>query len=98
YWLSGQINFIFQTHSDFPAQYSGPNSLSPRYEKATSRVLTLFTGYQATRNTELLLDIESSGGRGISDALGLAGFTNLDVVRNPDLGSTPYLARLMVHE
>src|SRR5262249_16661688 len=27
-------------------------------------------------------------------ALGLAGFTNLDVVRNPSLGATPYLARL----
>jgi hypothetical protein len=98
YWVSGQMNFIFQTHPDFPALYSGANSLSPYYEKATSRVLTLFTGLQATRNTDLLLDIESSGGRGISDALGLAGFTNLDVVRNPDLGSTPYIARLMVHQ
>src|SRR5262249_34530206 len=28
--------------------------------------------------------------------LGLAGFTNLDVVRNPSLGSAPYLARVMV--
>ena len=61
-------------------------------------MLTLFTGFRATRNTDLLLDIESSGGRGISDALGLAGFTNLDVVRNPDLGPTPYIARLMVHQ
>ncbi len=98
YWVSGQMNFIFQAHPDFPALYSGENSLSPHYEKATSRVLTLFTGFQATRNTDLLLDIESSGGRGISDALGLAGFTNLDVVRSPDLGSTPYIARLMVHQ
>jgi hypothetical protein len=29
FWLSGQMNFIFQTHSDFPADYSGKNSLSP---------------------------------------------------------------------
>jgi hypothetical protein len=34
---------------------------------------------------------------GISDALGLAGFTNLDVVRNPTLGATPYIARAQVH-
>jgi high affinity Mn2+ porin len=33
----------------------------------------------------------------MSDALGLAGFTDLDVVRNPDLGSKLYLARLMLH-
>ena len=38
-----------------------------------------------------------AGGRGLSDALGLAGFTNLDVVRNPTLGSAPYIARAMVH-
>lgn len=98
YWVSGQMNFIFQAHPEFPALYSGEHSLSPHYEKATSRVLTLFTGFQATPETDVLVDIESSGGRGISDALGLAGFTNLDVVRNPDLGSTPYLARVMVHQ
>jgi len=43
-----------------------------------------------------LVDIEEAGGKGISDALGLAGFTNLDVVRNPTLGITPYLARGLV--
>src|ERR1700734_4122739 len=31
YWLSGQANFIFQTHPDFPAAYSGTHSLSDRY-------------------------------------------------------------------
>jgi hypothetical protein len=41
FWLSGQANFIFQTHPDFHAPYSGPHSLGPRYEKATSRLLTL---------------------------------------------------------
>lgn len=96
YWLSGQMNFIFQAHPGFPSAYSGPNSLDPNGERATSRVLTLFTGYQLTDTTELFFDVESAGGRGVSDALGLAGFTNLDVVRNPDLGSKPYIARLML--
>src|ERR1700682_5624004 len=44
FWLSGQMNFIFQTHPDFHADYSGPHSLSPRYEKGSSRVMTLYTG------------------------------------------------------
>jgi high affinity Mn2+ porin len=61
-------------------------------------VLTLFTGVQVAPDTDLLFDLESSGGRGISDAFGLAGFTNLDVVRNPELGSKPYIARLMLHQ
>jgi high affinity Mn2+ porin len=42
FWLSGQANFIFQTHPPFHASYSGKNSLDPNYEKATSRVLTLY--------------------------------------------------------
>jgi hypothetical protein len=49
-------------------------------------------------NTDLLVDFESAGGRGLSEALGLAGFTNLDVVRNPNLSSVPYLARSEIHQ
>jgi len=97
FWISGQINIIFQAHPSFNAKYSGQNSLKSHREHATSDLLTLYTGVQLTRNTELLFDIESAGGRGLSDALGLAGFTNLDVVRNPTLGSKPYIARLMIH-
>ena len=67
-------------------------------EHATSRVLTLYTGYQLSKHTEALFDLESAGGRGISDALGMAGFTNVDVVRNPSLGSRPYIARAMLHQ
>jgi hypothetical protein len=98
FWLSGQINIIFQAHGPFPADYSGEHSLRPIHETATSSLLTLFTGVRVASHTELLVDIESAGGRGISDALGLAGFTNLDVVRNPTLGPAPYLARAMIHQ
>ena len=63
---------------------------------------TLYTAIRPTRsiryNTDLIFDMESAGGRGLSQALGLAGFTNLDVVRNPTLGSAPYIARYQVHQ
>ena len=98
YWLSGQANFIFQTHSDFPADYSGTHSLSPRYEKATSRVLTLYTGFRVTNSFEVLVDIEEAGGAALSQGFGLAGNTDLDIVRNPLLSKTPYLGRGMVHK
>ena len=98
YWISGQMNFIFQAHPDFPAAYSGANSLSRDGEHALSRVFTLYTGVIVHSGTELLFDVESTQGRGISDALGLAGFTNVDVVRNPDLGPKPYVARVMLHQ
>jgi len=98
FWLSGQMNFIFQTHPPFHAPYSGPNSLSPKYEKATSRVLTLYTGVRLNNSTELLVDIEEAGGQALSTGLGLAGDTNLDIVRNPLLSKAPYLARGMIHK
>jgi len=98
FWLSGQVNFIFQTHPDFHAAYSGPNSLSPYYEKATSRVMTLYTGARLNNSTEILVDIEEAGGAALSTGLGLAGNTDLDIVRNPLLSKAPYLGRGMIHK
>ena len=102
YWISGQANIIFQGRLPFHSLYQGPNSFRNSAEYKTSLVGTLFTAVRPTRsvryNTDLILDIESAAGRGLSEALGLAGFTNLDVVRNPNLGSAPYLARYQVHQ
>src|SRR5689334_21806991 len=96
WWFSGQANFIEQAHGGFTSPYSGPHSFRGTPEHALSRVLTLYTGARLPKGWQVILDVESAGGQGLSDAFGLAGFTNLDVVRNPTLGSAPYLARLMV--
>ena len=98
WWISGQTNFISQWHPAFRSPYQGVNSLTPEAQDATSRVLTLFTGLRLTGTTELLCDVQETGGHGIGEALGLAGATNLDVVRNPLLSKTPYVARLMWHQ
>jgi high affinity Mn2+ porin len=97
-WLSGQANFISQWHPAFTSPYQGPHSLTPEAQDATSRVLTLYTGLRLTATTELLCDVQEAGGHGISEALGLAGATNLDVVRNPALSKLPYIGRLMWHQ
>jgi high affinity Mn2+ porin len=100
--ITGQANIIFQAHGPFHSPYEGVNSLLSRGEYKPSLLGTLFLGAQLRRdprtNTDVIFDLESSGGRGISEALGLAGFTNLDVVRNPNLGSTPYMARVQLHQ
>ncbi len=102
YFIAGQSNVIFQADPGFHSPYEGVNSFIGRGEYKTSLLGTLYLGFQLrktpTSATEFLLDFESSGGRGLSEALGLAGFTNLDVVRNPNLGSTPYIARIQVHQ
>src|SRR5262249_27730724 len=97
-WLSGQANFILQTHPPFHAAYSGKNSLDPNYEKATSRVLTLYTGLRLNESTEFILDVEEAGGAALTTGLGLAGNTDLDIVRNPSLSKAPYLARGIIHK
>lgn len=98
YWISGQANIVLQWHGAFPAKYTGPNSLRPVAENGTSKVYTLYLGYELTPTTEVYLDIESAGGHGLSNALGLAGITNLDVVRNTTLSQDPYVARLMLRQ
>jgi high affinity Mn2+ porin len=97
FWLSGQANFVFQAHPDFPALYSGTHSLSPNYEKATSRVITFYTGVRLNHSTEILVDIEEAGGAALTQGFGLAGNTDLDIVRNPLLSKEPYLGRGMIH-
>ena len=102
YLILGQANIIFQAHAPFHSPYQGDNSLVGRGEYKTSLIGTLFLGYQLRSNpqsaTDVIFNVESAGGRGVSQALGLAGFTNLDVVRNPTLGSTPYIARVQLHQ
>ncbi len=111
WYVAGQANIIFQAHPSFHSPYQGVNSLHGAGEYKTSLLGTLYLGYQLQRlplrplsprveryNTDLILNLESAGGRGLSQALGLAGFTNLDVVRNPNLGSKPYVGRVELHQ
>jgi high affinity Mn2+ porin len=98
YWISGQANIVLQWHPEFPSKYSGKNSLQSQAENGTSKVYTLYLGYELTSTTEVFLDMESAGGHGLSNALGLAGVTNLDVVRNTTLSQDPYVARLMLRQ
>lgn len=97
FWLSGQANFVFQAQPGFRALYSGTHSLGPNYQKATSRVMTLYTGVRFNNSTEVLVDIEEAGGAALSEGFGLAGNTDLDIVRNPLLSKAPYLGRGMIH-
>lgn len=62
WWLSGQVNFISQSHGRFTSPYQGDNSLRPDPEKALSRLWTIYTGVKLPAHTELLFDIESAGG------------------------------------
>jgi len=72
---------------------------------ASTKPLLLGTLYAALRptrsiryNTDLILDVESSGGRGLSEAIGTGRLHQSGRVRNPTLGPKPYLARYGIHQ
>ncbi len=98
WFVGGQMNAIGQGHPNFPAAYTGENSLKPEAEFIASYVITLYVGFSVTKTTELWFDGEMAAGGGISQALGMAGFPNVDVVRNPTLGSDPYIGRFMLRQ
>src|SRR5438067_714939 len=91
WWASAQVNAILQAQPGFHSPYEGPNSFTTTDHAQISLITSIYLGYEVTPTTALVLSPESAGGGGLSTALGLAGFTNLDVVRNPSLGSTPYI-------
>jgi hypothetical protein len=98
FWLSGQANFVYQTNPEFYAAYSGEHSFRSNYDKANGRIMTLYGGFQFTKLGEVLVSAEEAGGLGLSSALGIAAFPNLDAVRDPTLSEAPYLARVMYHQ
>jgi hypothetical protein len=102
WWISGQANIIIQGNLPFHSPYQGTNSFLSRGAYKTSLLGTIYTALRPANsiryNNDLILDIESAGGRGLSEALGLAGATNLDVVRNPNLSSVPYLSHYEIHQ
>jgi high affinity Mn2+ porin len=102
FWISGQANIIFQGRIPFHSPYEGPNSFRNSAQYKTSLVGTLYAALRPTHsiryNTDLIFDLEAAGGRGLSQALGLGGEPNLDVVRNPYLSINPYPARYEIHQ
>src|SRR5262249_6026557 len=91
-WISGQANLIGQLQPSFDAKYSGPNSLLAGEERASSLVMTAYGGARWTRRLEVLFNVESVAGNGLTLAHGLGGVTNFDAA--PD---GAYVARAMVH-
>lgn len=96
YLLGGQATVVFQVHPNFHSPYQGTNSFTPQAENAISQSYTLYTGVRLLPWLELYGDPEMVRGRGLSDALGIAGFTNGEVIRNPAIGTAPYLARVFL--
>jgi high affinity Mn2+ porin len=93
--LGGQMTATWQSSLPFRSPYQGPNSFRSGPEAETSHVYTLYTGWRLG-DVEAYVNPELAAGNGLGRALGLAGYPNGDVIRNPSLGSTPNWARYFV--
>jgi high affinity Mn2+ porin len=85
--LRYQATVATQYHPGFDAAYSGKNSLRTAAESATSVVMDLFGAVRLPwTGSELYLQPELSGGRGLSSTLGVAAFPSGEVYRvgNPE--------------
>jgi len=93
-WIvGGQTTVVWQHLPSFNSPYVGPHSLRPGPEDAVSDSYTLYTGVGLLPWLSMYVDPEMIRGEGISNGLGLAGYTNGEVIRNPQAGQDPYLAR-----
>ena len=96
--LHYQATVIDVGHARFASPYAGKNSLTAPADNATSVTSTLFLGARLAPGTEVILNPEVSGGRGIGNTLGMAGVPNGETFRVGDLRPTIYTARLYLRQ
>jgi hypothetical protein len=94
-----QLTVISQGHPAFHAAYSGMNSLVDTAESnALSITTTLYVGRKLWKGAAIYFNPEIAGGKGISDAKGIAGFTNGETFRIGNPAATLYTARAYLQQ
>lgn len=87
--MLGQTTLTGQYHPQFASPYAGPNSLTPAAASAETFDLTLMFGHRLWQGAEFWVNPEVDQGFGLSNTLGVAGFTSGEAYK---LGANqPYL-------
>ncbi|HWZ16020.1 MAG TPA: carbohydrate porin [Mucilaginibacter sp.] len=89
-----QETIITQYKPAFKAAYTGQNSLSPKEETESSITTTFFGVTRLWKGAEAYFNPELSGGSGLSQTLGVAGFPNGETFRVGGVQNKIYIARL----
>lgn len=74
--IHAQTTAVVQWHPAFTAPYSGGNSLDPKAQGNETTDATLFAGFRPWDDGEFWADLELDQGFGISNTLGVAGYTS----------------------
>ncbi|MGZ5988013.1 MAG: carbohydrate porin [Rhizomicrobium sp.] len=86
--LHGQFTNVWQYHPAFRSSVFGPNSLDPGSRGNETIDATLFAGLRLWDSVELFINPEIDQGFGLSNTLGVAGFTSGEAYKVGK--STPY--------
>jgi high affinity Mn2+ porin len=89
-----QQTIISQYKPSFSAPYSGENSLLTKSETQSSITTTFFGAARLWKGAEAFFNPELSGGAGLSQTLGVAGFPNGETFRVGGAEPKIYIARL----
>jgi high affinity Mn2+ porin len=94
--VGAQYTLVDQHQSRLRSPYSGPLSLNPNGDTEATNTVGIYAGWAPATWGQLYLDVEKFDGAGVSNATGLAGLTNGDVVREGAFGIKKefYIARL----
>lgn len=79
--VGAQFTSIVQNQSSLRSPYQGPLSLDPSGDTEPTETIGLYLGWAPFSWAQLYLDTEKFNGAGVSNATGLAGLTNGDVIR-----------------
>ncbi|HEX3385027.1 MAG TPA: carbohydrate porin [Mucilaginibacter sp.] len=93
-----QQTIITQYKPPFDAPYTGKNSLLPTTETQSSITSTLYGGARLWHGAEAYFNPEISGGSGLSQTLGVAGFPNGETFRVGGVQNKIYIGRLYLKQ
>ena len=97
--LGAQVNGVYQNSPSFHSPYTGDKSFifDHSFKQQLTHVYGLYLGSQITPSLQAYGDFEMFRGSGISNGIGLGGFSNADVIRAgpANLGQEPFLPASM---
>ena len=79
--IHGQTTFVDQYHPAFSSAYRGPNSLDPGSRGDETWDVTLYGGLRPWQGAEVWVNPEVDQGFGLSNTLGLAGFSSAEAYK-----------------
>ncbi len=96
--LHGQDTITEQYHPRFASPYRGPQSLDPGERGDETVDVTAFLGARLWKGAEIWLDPEIDQGFGLSDTLGVDGFTSAEAYKIGKSSPYPKVQRLFIRQ